>query len=170
MLVALLLCHVLSSRGHSNNNITPMTTANMRYICHVQSSLFWEKFIIRQAKHSPVYSGTSKLSQLKPLAHILKVAFVYLLGCCVHHICITQSLTTVVTLNKKICTCVPLHNSDGIRQLIISNRCSGLSGLWLIDMLDKKSTLSKMLSCSEKGAVGHDSQLVVIAAAEGKRM
>jgi len=32
MPVALLLCHELPSRGHSNNNVTPMTTANTRYM------------------------------------------------------------------------------------------------------------------------------------------
>lgn len=111
MLVPLLLCHVLSSRGHSNNNIAPMTAANTRCICHVQTLLFWEKFIIRQAKHSPAFLCILKLPQCKPLAHIFKVAFVYL-SVCAHHICVTRSLTTIITLNKKMCTCVPFHNSD----------------------------------------------------------
>lgn len=95
-----------------------MIAANTLHICRVQSLLFWDKFINRQAKHSSVFSCTLKLSQLKPLAHIFKTAFMYMLVC-VYRICATQRLTTVVTLNKDMCTCVPFHNSDYILQLIL---------------------------------------------------
>lgn len=75
MLVVSLLCHVVSSRGHSNNNFTPMAIANNVFVMFHLYRFGRNSSTGRQNTHMCFHA----LFQPKPLAHIFKVAFVYFL-------------------------------------------------------------------------------------------